>query len=401
MMYSCPIIVHFIRFGAMKSSLTKKILSVGSLGLTFSSYAGTVIYGLENALQANNCRSSSIQVASFNQSSNATRYQHKIQSLTQYPVRVLHIGEYYKVLIGPVSSTIELHNTAQAVLSGLNSKAPLKSHQIIKTSVSSRPVVRQPELKKNNTGSSEQQFSVPAESFTAKKQPIALLSKNQWFLTVGSGAQFPHEQENAKVANGSDFPPPANVDSYSINQPNASAIILLSAGHRWTFNQQWMPAFSLGLDYQYLSPYETNGTITQYSNPLFNNYSYQIKTSSNVLLVAAKANVFQLNRFSPYISGGLGGAVNDSYNYNETAFSGVTPRISPAFKHNTNTEFAYHVGAGLDLDLSSSFLISVGYLYQNIGKVVSGNGVTTWSKTSLNLNEAAQNEIIASVSYLY
>ena len=218
-----------------------------------------------------------------------------------------------------------------------------------------------------------------------------------WFVTVGAGAEFPLANGNMYVNNGSFFPPPYDTDIYSTNQ-STSALVNLSAGRRWERQSNWFPAFSLGLFYQHSFLDNVAGTITQYSLPQFTNYTYNWNLSSDILLASAKVNLYAQNRFSPYVTVGLGGAFNHS-NYNETALPGVTPRTSPGFS-GTSNQFAYNAGAGLDFRASNHLIVTLGYLYQNLGDI-SGQGNATWSGNSLRLGSYGLNEVLAGVTYLF
>lgn len=370
-------------FDKMKWIYLKGFFCIAVFCFSDIAAAGDLIYGIENAVKTNSHQGGSIQAASFSRQSYAIHYQREIQAFTSYKVSVVHRANHYKVIIGPMPTALERQQAAHAILN--------KLHPIAKQSrpLKSMPVTKHP-----------RENDQPQTKVTMVNNVTNKLTNANWFLTIGGGGQFPQSKSNITVSNGSNFPSPFDVDTYSSHQHATNGLLLLSAGRRWALERPWIPAYSLGLYYQYLFPSKTSGTITQYSEPQFKNYNYQFNTTSNVLLASAKMNVYKINRLSPYISGGIGGAFNRLSNYQEIALPGVTPRISPAFASNTSNQFAYNAGAGLDLQLLPSLLVSVGYLYQHIGDATSGPGKRTWSNTSLNLGSLAQNEVVASVSYL-
>lgn len=47
------------------------------------------------------------------------------------------------------------------------------------------------------------------------------------------------------------------------------------------------------------------------------------------------------------------------------------------------------------------FIISVGYIYQDLGPVSSGTRVETWSGRSLNAGSYRSNEVLVTATYLF
>lgn len=225
-------------------------------------------------------------------------------------------------------------------------------------------------------------------------------AQGNWFISLGAGVQFPELHAHIQVNNGAEFSAPYNYDQYSINSNNG-AVITAFVGRRWQNDNIWFPSYSLGLFWQYFFKTQLDGKITQYSLPQFTNYSYDLDFTSNLLLISGKMNLFKHGMFSPYINGGIGSSFNKVSNYNETALAGVTPRLSPGFRTANTSEFAYNIGAGIDVHFLPQFIFSLGYIYQDLGPYPSGNGVGTWSNQSLNPGSYHSNEILASMTYLF
>lgn len=221
-----------------------------------------------------------------------------------------------------------------------------------------------------------------------------------WFVSFGAGAQHPQWHNIMKVNNGSDFPSPYNMDIYSTKN-QSEAVIALSVGRRWHRDSFWLPSYSLGAFWQYFFRTHLGKTITQYSEPEFTNYKYTWDLTANLLLASAKVNLFQYKLFAPYVNGGIGSSFNRTSDYTEKALAGVTPRVSPQFSKFSTSEFAYQVGAGIDLQLTPQVLLSVGYNYQDLGQISSGSGKETWSNQSLNPGSYHSNEVLVSISYLF
>jgi opacity protein-like surface antigen len=224
-------------------------------------------------------------------------------------------------------------------------------------------------------------------------------SSGNWFIALGAGAQFPYWQSNMNTSNGA-VPSPSSKDRYSISNNNG-AVIAASIGRRWQTTNLWFPSYSLGIFWQYFFQTNIHGKITQYSLPKFTTYNYKIDSSSNMVLAAGKVNLFKYGLFSPYVNGGIGSSFNNVSNFRETVLSRVTPRVSPGFRNANSSEFAYNVGAGIDLQFMPQLILSVGYIYQNLGPVSSGIGVSTWSSQSLSLGTYQSNEVLATATYIF
>lgn len=313
-----------------------------------------------------------IQAGSFKSKSNALKYQHRLQQITQYPVSIHH-NIYYKVHVGPVDTASKTKEVAQHILAQLH-----------------HPTTR-----------IAAPHPTPIKTIAEPQPIVALHSENQhWFVTAGGGAQWSQSKSSMTVHNGSQYPYPQNVDLFTVQDHSTGGMFFLSAGHRWERDNTWLSAYSLGLYYQYLFNHNINGTITQYSDPEFLNYSYQWGNSSNLILISNKLNIYQVKKWSPYVSLGLGVALNRSGTYTETAYTNVTPRYSPDYASSTSSNFAYQLGLGIDYQATPSWILGLGYLYQNLGTSESGPGASTWSSTRLNLGSLSQNELALSVTYL-
>lgn len=230
--------------------------------------------------------------------------------------------------------------------------------------------------------------------------PSIFNSQGNWFISLGGGGQFPDLNSHMKVNNNSGFPEPFDHDRYSISNNNGG-VIAASIGRHWQNNNFWLPSYSLGLFWQYFFKTHIHGEITQYSLPEFTNYNYNLDFVSKLLLASGKINLFQYRIFSPYINGGIGSSFNNVSNYCEKAFSGVTPRVSPEFRDSNISEFAYNLGAGIDIQVLPQLILSVGYLYQDLGPISSGNGVNAWAEQSLNPGSYRSNEVLVTATYLF
>lgn len=348
-----------------------------------------IIYGLKQGRNFSSTHHGMfyLQTGTFLSAYNALQMKHTLQTKTHYPISVLHRGKFKVVRVGPMTSAAAVRKVSIQ----LNSKTHLKfSPVIVKNSVHKfHPVIH---ITKS--------YPIIRTNCQPKiiMLPTPVCQHANWFVSVGSGAFFPHLNSSTSINNGSEFPPPSDQDTYS-TQNNTQPLIAVAVGKRWERSSNWLPAYSLGLFYQYNFPTNMGNTVTQYSLPEFTNYNYDWNISSNIILAFAKINLFQYRVISPYLKAGIGGAFNTS-SYSESALPDVTARTSPSFASKTISQFAYNAGAGVDFRLSKQFIATIGYEYLNLGKVTTGEGIGTWSTQSLTLNSYHANEVLLSLSYL-
>ncbi len=223
---------------------------------------------------------------------------------------------------------------------------------------------------------------------------------SNWYISADIGPLWVNTNQSMSVANGSNYPAPENVDDYKINAVKVQPMIAFSAGRRWQRDALFAPAYSVGLRYQYFFQQTIKGNILQYSLPEFNNYSFQWQMNANLLSLYSKVELLKKGLFIPYVDGGIGVSFLEASNYQENAFSGETARISPNFGSQTSSQFAFNVGAGVDIQLSPQALFSIGYDFQSFGPFISNYGQSTWTSTKLNLGTLTANTIIFSITYL-
>lgn len=311
-----------------------------------------------------------LQVASFKSVDNANRYCEYIKKKTHSPVFIDH-KKYYRIMVGPLTSFQAIRNQASML------RQP-----------ETRPALSKPQKSQNVTPIV---YTAPLSNQFGQQQ--------QWYGMLGGGAQWTHAASTMEIPNGSPYPYPESIDLFSVDNAARSGMFIFSAGSRWECDREWLTAYSLGIYYQYLMSHTINGSIMQYSVPEFNNYSYQWKTVANIVQLLGKINYYHIKQYLPFVQLGIGVALNQTTGYTETAYSGVTARGSPGYMNNTTSHFTYSLGAGIDYQVQPAWIISVGYQYQYIGTIKSGNGITTWSSTRLSLDNVAQNELFISLTW--
>ncbi|KTC93815.1 SPOR domain-containing protein [Legionella drozanskii] len=332
-----------------------------------------------------------IQMGNFSGKLNAYHYQKRMQQKISHPIKLERKGGNYVVMIGPLGSMGQVREVV----------AQAKSRFVQTKKI--------PQESRFRFLRGKQKQSVPLtrtiirpEKEPLEKEPVeyfGLINEN-WYVGVFGGVQWNDISHKITVNNSSRAESPYNKDTY-LSGINNQAFAGASGGYRWEFNNRWLPALGVGLRYQRVFARNVGKSILQYSMPEFANYNYSWQIYSDVALATAKFNFLQYRAFAPYLSGSVGAGFNKSRNYKEVALEGVTPRISPFFTDNLTTQFAYNVGAGVDLQISSRFIVSLGYEYQDLGSVSSGSGAgNNWVGQALNLGSYRSNAALLSVNYL-
>lgn len=366
------------------------------------------IFGLDNACQfhSKNHGPFSIQVAAFHSMQAANRLKLQLAKHVHYPIQVKRAHKNYFVAIGPLTSSamvrkVGCSTTVPITMNQSTKKVPLKKSSSLPKQHKQplvAPVPLIPPVSRETLPSTLPHLPV---KLPRKSTGIANINlTGSWLIGADIGIVSPTFNDSITVPNGSNYAAPENVDLYTTNVGSTPPLLGALIGYRWQRDETLFPATLLALRYQHLFSQNIKGQILQYSLPEFTNYNYTWDLNTNVVSLYSKIDIAQYKRFMPYFALGLGAAINNATAYQETALSGVTPRISPAFASKTQTQFAYNVGAGVDFLLTPKWIISLGYDYQSFGDLSSGAGQSTWAATQLSLGRVATNTATIGISYL-
>jgi opacity protein-like surface antigen len=362
------------------------------------------LYGLNNAkaYRGNTPGLYYVYLGSFSHKDNAYRFRKNQQVLLHRNVQLTERKGYYVVFVGPLKTPAEVRALGQ-------SAPAFEEKPLVRASVAQRMPLA------SKTSVSESSAAAPARKPSGVRQRLAALKSRlrsriplekdavispPWYVEVGGGVERNHLGSRLSVFNGSDYDPPLDEDLFTLSQNN-QGVFTGAVGYRFTNYSQWFPVVALALRYKHAFSAGVGGNVIQYSSPEFTNYTYNWKIHSDALFATSKINLLQFGRFLPYFTAGVGVAINKGASYRETAFPLVTPRISPAFRGHTNTEFAYNAGLGLDYLVAPQWILSLGFEYQDLGAVYSGKGLSTWASESLRPGSYQSEAAILSVSYLF
>lgn len=225
-------------------------------------------------------------------------------------------------------------------------------------------------------------------------------TKNQWLVGIGGGGASRNLPSSTNVSNGTPVPAPYSYDIFSINNPDHVGLITLFGGYQWNCLSSFIPYYNVTLRYEHQLNTSITGTVQQYALPEFTNYNYSTILDSDIISIIGKVGLIKYKCLLPYFSVGIGAAFNHLTHYSESLIAPVdTARISPDYGRNTNTNFAYTIGTGIDIICCKNTWISFAYEYWNLGKVNSGPGTELWSNTRLNFGTLKSNTLLATVTY--
>jgi opacity protein-like surface antigen len=140
---------------------------------------------------------------------------------------------------------------------------------------------------------------------------------------------------------------------------------------------------SLRAEFEYLN----RGNFGYTSTPLFTSPGNQIGLTSKIGSQTLFANVFydfhNTTRFTPFVGGGIGAAINKS----TMTLSAIGLPVSTF--ETTDTKFAWNIGAGVAVPITEILLLELSYRYTDLGGAVwsTNTGIFELTTNSLRANE--------------
>lgn len=196
---------------------------------------------------------------------------------------------------------------------------------------------------------------------------------NPWFVGLGFGWMSPFDTNATHFAT-SGMPGFPN-DRYDGHGSKSAGQYSILAGYQWQGNTEWLPAYSLALQYTYTDAAQINGFIYVNNFPDSKNFTYQYDVSQQLAMAKLKVDLYRWQRLMPYVSASAGAAFNRAHNYAAKPIPGATfMQRRDGFNDKTNTQFAGAIGVGLDYGISNQAQLSLGYELAYYGKAKTGNG---------------------------
>lgn len=241
-----------------------------------------------------------------------------------------------------------------------------------------------------------------ATLITQTTAPESVLS--HWGITIEGGYAFSMANSNT-LSLPMPFVFPPN-DYYESEARNNAGLIGAGVSYQfnlpyWTkFSNQWFPADRLGLFYDYYFPANIDGEIYKWESSTIG-YDYQYVVVSQVVWLDNQLDIISWKKWTPFVDTSIGAAFNTARDYSENPVE-LPPRPSAAFDNNTNTQFAWRVGVGLNYAFDwHKYVgqISLEYRYSDLGNVKTGTSDTYPSIDHALSQRLTNSEIILALRY--
>jgi opacity protein-like surface antigen len=158
-----------------------------------------------------------------------------------------------------------------------------------------------------------------------------------------------------------------NISNYEIDQlvqTKGPTKLSYYVGSRTTIvstpDSHWLNALTLGLS-NYYTNLQTQGSVNQYQAPWLNNYTYNLRSTMDDLLLELQMKLRSVYRLTPFVSFGTGPGFG-TMSYHETPNVGVTEGQNQLSTHH-QTLWAFEIGAGGAYALTEKIGVTLQYLY--------------------------------------
>ena len=156
--------------------------------------------------------------------------------------------------------------------------------------------------------------------------------------------------------------------------------------------KKWGAPVRAEVEYAYRTDYNYN------PNPNFTNAATPTKSTNTLttqtVLVNAYYDIETGTKFTPFVGGGLGFAINDT-KATGTLLSGA----SPTNYTNSRTNFAWSLGAGVNYAIDTHWSADVAYRYIDLGKVDFGSNFS--ASPAQMTGDATAHELLAGLRYQF
>mgnify|MGYP003439740312 FL=1 len=364
----------------------------GLLSLSLTASAG-VIYGIDQV--ESHYRQidypAYIQMGVFSTAKAAKQLQHQLHIDKKAPVIVHSSNGLYQVKIGPFNNQSSLKAFANTMT---NDNHPPQVQQ----EPGPAPLQTTPQLITSTPILQPIQVPLHEASSSSKQQATSkyLQQGSHPELSVFLGGSYIPNTINGQTLQLLPYETGQYADTFT-NQSGASAFTWgVDATYRFKLHapsaeNYVFDSIGAGVDVFQITNFSQNGKVLQFNMPEFENYTYDLKLNNIRVMANADVDFHPIKQyFTPFIQGGLGSA-RTSISYNSVP---ISPVISPdlTLPNQTNWNFAYQAGAGVKYAAKNYLLLSLRYLYANMGKVNSSTaGSTAILAKPLTVNMSTQN----------
>lgn len=379
------------------TQLRKKLtMALGFSLISFASFSTQTIYGLQKASQfrSNSSGKLYVQVGSFKNKGNALRLRTALKNKTRNPVLVKEKNGYFIVVVGPMHTAAAVRSAAHDI--GSTSTSTYIAHK--KPKINRGIIHSQPPVM-HATQTSKPVQKAPPIAVYKDKDGFLLAPSNRWFVGLGAGWMSPFGTDSVNFASSGmpGFPD----DRYSSEGSESAGQYSVLAGYQWRRDVEWLPAYSLALQYTYTDSASINGFIFVNDLPDSKNFTYKYDISQHLLMAKAKLDLYRWKQLMPYVSAGAGVAINNAHSYSDRPIPGATlMQRRYGFTSGSQSQFAGSFGAGLDYGFNDRAQLSLGYELSYYGNANTGNGLGVLSANNLE-NTFNSNAVVLQGIYFF
>ncbi|MCE0722816.1 MULTISPECIES: SPOR domain-containing protein [Legionella] len=345
-----------------------------SMFVAFSSFASNihpnnpsnshakVIYGLSNTQHVKEGANGPfyVQAATFKDIKNASLYKQQLRKKFHQPVTVKATSKYYVVIIGPLNSVAEVRALSSSSHVPLNTMAhePNRTVHVSKD----KPKINTKVIIGDKDGVEP---TAPNHIDIIGALGFASLSASDGYLGVTSS-----ETDRLVQTNNNQW------DTFAA-QLGVGYVYHLRHYNPFSDHVQWFTAIEPELNGYYLGQSSIKGDVWRFSDPAFNEMTFNMPIRSYRLMVDGALTVVSKRQYSLYAKGGIGNAWN-RVGYRDADRSSI-PCADQFLDLNSNTRssFAWEVGGGFFYAFNNRFALSIEYLYADLGSVETpGTGFT-------------------------
>ncbi|MFA6036982.1 MAG: outer membrane beta-barrel protein [Legionellales bacterium] len=236
---------------------------------------------------------------------------------------------------------------------------------------------------------------------------MAFAEDSGWWVSVEGGYGFAIEESHTNTVPMPNDPLPPLYDDYQTNDREGGFIVGATGGYQFALNEEddedessWFPTARLGIGYEYVGSTDVNGQVIKYQEKPY--YDYQYDVSAQVIWLDGQIDLFDWCNFSPFIDAGIGIAFNRMSDYEENRINTEVPvRESADFSDETNTEFAWRAGVGVNYTIpeqDDAWTISVLTRYSDLGDAQTGSSQTYPTVGSIS-SELVNIELLLALRY--
>lgn len=194
------------------------------------------------------------------------------------------------------------------------------------------------------------------------------------------------------------FIPPFQNTYIGTHHYDTEAVLGIFLGEEIECRQAW--TWQLGVSYFQNNEFTAEGNVYQFSDPAFNNFTYQYNIQSKRLAIETKISRAFQQIWHPYVSAGIGAARNDAYGYTELPNTSDAVPMTQPFASHTTTSFIYLVGLGMDVDLQQHLRAGVSYRFVSLGQASLGSTPLQAAPNTLSHSHLNTNEFLVQISYI-